>query len=257
MHPAVQRQFLGILDSGILQLHSGSVVDFRKTLIIFTSNIGSKETADMLDNSGRIGFAPPTTIAGRLPEERDQIIYRTTLAKIQKDMDPALFSRIGHDGIVVFHALSREDLGRIVEFEIARIQKNLMDEDIPVRIHVADSVKEFILDSSDSPREGARQIKRLVGKHISEHLARALISDQLKGGDEIIFMLDAADRKVIIRRLRRPDHIQLPPLLHSKKEQDTEILKEDIFKKAAGELEDVSKLKYSPQKRGNRRRRGQ
>jgi|SRR3989344_828396 len=243
MHLSVQKQFLGIISSGGLKLHSGKYIDFRGTLIIFTSNIGSEETSKVLENRG-IGFVS-TTLSGKSQDEINQRIYKITRSKIERDIDPALFSRIGHDGIVVFQALSKSSLAKIIDSEIVRIQNKLLSDDLgPVLIRVTDEAKELILSRADTPREGARQIGRLVTKYISDSLARLIISDELREGDEILFTIDETKNKIQIRRLPRPTSPKLLPLRRSNRLGDKDALQKDIFDRMTREFRKVLKEEY-------------
>ncbi|MEX2145017.1 MAG: AAA family ATPase [Candidatus Spechtbacterales bacterium] len=241
MHISVQKQFLGILSSGGLKLHSGKFVDFRGTLIIFTTNIGSEEINKLLENRG-IGFVS-TTLSGKSQDQINQRIYKTTRSRIEKDIDPALFSRIGHDGIVVFHALPRETLSKILDYEITRVQAKLLSEDLgPVRIYVSEEAKELILNGADTPREGARQIGRLVTKYISDPLARVIESDELRGGDEVLIAVEGS--KIQLRRLPRPTSPKLPPLRRPARTGDMDTLEKEMFDDLTKEFKNLLKEKY-------------
>ena len=211
MHSIVQKQFLGILDKGRLQLHSGRVIDFRGCLIIFTSNIGTEKITNILEGNA-IGFAPP-----RGNQERttvDQEIYEMVKAEVKQKLDPAIYSRIGSDGIVVFHALSREEYRRIIEKEVLKIKDGFAgrnEKQGALLISTSEGFVEFILEEADARREGARQIGRLLDKYLKEPLVVAVNSGEIKNGDTVLFdvVTEGAGKRVKLKRLPRPGGMAL------------------------------------------------
>ena len=131
---------------------------------------------------------------------------------IKKYLDPAIYSRIGSDGIVVFHSLSREDYERIISSEMAKLQKTFSgDKGRRVLIlRVSDAFNKFILNKADAKREGARQIGRLLDKYAKQKLANAIEGRHIKSGDCVFF--DVEKDEVVLRRVPRPKDIVLPPI---------------------------------------------
>lgn len=206
MHPIVQKQFLGILDDGKLQMHSGRTVDFRRTLIIFTSNMGTDKIAKIQDNRG-VGFSMPRQQVDI--KEMNQDIYKQVQEEVRKLLDPALYSRIGHDGVVVFHSLSSEQYESIIHKEIQYLQSRLSgkaSDNIVLLLHTTPEFNNFILSEADVSREGARQIKRLIFKHMEVRLASGIDAGDIRNGDEVLFDVEKIEKgtcKVILRRLPR------------------------------------------------------
>lgn len=216
MHPDILKQFLGILQEGIYTLHSGRKIDFRKTLFIFTSNIGTKKITDILENKATVGFGNP-----KKQQERgniDQEIYQNVKKEIMKYLPEELYSRIGSDGIVVFHSLSKKELALIIQKEIEKLQYILsgrVKNSTTLIIRTSDEFDEFILKEANSKREGARQIGRLIDKHMKEKLAFGFGSEELKNGDCVLFDVVHSvneDTKVVLTRLARPSSIRWPAL---------------------------------------------
>jgi len=219
MHPDVQKQFLGILDRGEIQLHNGKTVDFKNTLIIFTSNIGTEKIASYLDGKS-VGFAPPRNSENK--KDADQNIYNMVKEEIRKHLDPAIYSRIGSDGIVVLHSLSREDYQRIISRETEKLVDLFSGKHArgALVIKTSASFNEYILEKADAKREGARQIGRLFDKYAKERLANAIDSGQIRSGDIILFDMD--NDEVMLRRLERPISIPLPKIKIKSQEIDRE-----------------------------------
>lgn len=204
MHPDVQKQLLTILEEGVLRLNTGGEVDFRRSLIIFTSNIGTDKIAKILDDN-KIGFQ------NRVEEDEkvtDQRIYDTVKREVQKHLAPELYSRIGHDGLVVFHSLSREHFRKIIDKELNKLNNLIQKGDLGgvFLLRPTPAFYEFILEKADAPTEGARQINRLVYKYAQEPLASYLSSGEINNGDIVMLFVKDTDGKkdVEFRRARRP-----------------------------------------------------
>ena len=208
MHRTVQRQFLSMLDKGVFQLHGGKTVDLRHTLFIFTSNLGTEKIIELLDTGGsKIGFQGSKSTQTK--EELAQQIYTSVTRDVRRYLDPALYSRIGKSGMVIFHPLTRNEYSAILHAEVYKLQNQVSGRDarLPaIRLHLSDALRTFILDEADNPREGGRQISRLVDKNVREILAQYLAREQLRSGDEVLFDIEKGagnQRSVILRRRKR------------------------------------------------------
>ncbi|MDX1607589.1 MAG: AAA family ATPase [Candidatus Spechtbacterales bacterium] len=211
MHPVVQKQFLKILDKGTFQTHHGKKINFRRTLIILTSNIGTEKIAKILDNN-TVGFdlSPSTDEISK--QEISQDIYREVEKEVRRKLDPALYSRIGHDGIVVFNRLTKEDYEKIVNREIEYLQERFFPDQSNAEVIFIYTTKEFrdmILDKSDVEREGARQINRLISKYMENPLANAFDGGYILSGDQVLF--DAVDGEAVMRRKPRSANFKILP----------------------------------------------
>lgn len=204
MHFTIQKQFLGILDDGFLELHNGRTVDFRGCLIIFTSNIATEKIADILSGN-KMGFHAKDEV-----EDTDQEIYETAREEVKRILDPALYSRIGHEGIIVFHQLSRDEHRKIVYAEFEKLQQMVATSPAGVlTLRISDKVVDFILSRADAETEGARQIGRLVEKYLLQLLIRQISAGNLRSGDQLLFDMEGG--KVVLRRTKRPGGKKLPP----------------------------------------------
>ncbi|MBI2048892.1 MAG: ATP-dependent chaperone ClpB [Candidatus Liptonbacteria bacterium] len=172
-HPEVFNLLLQILDNGRLTDGKGKVVNFKNSIIIMTSNVGSQYLKEM----SRLGFGPQAS--GR---EREDGHYRDkVMGALRESFRPEFLNRI--DEIVIFNPLKKEDIAKIVDIQLGLIEKQLAGRKI--KIEVGDSVREHLIKGGFSPEFGARPLKRLVQKVILDRLADKIIRGELKDGDKI------------------------------------------------------------------------
>ena len=163
-HPEVFNVLLQILDDGRLTDGQGRTVDFRNTVLIMTSNIGS---ARILQQTG----------AGRDWSDIEDEVRQA----MHGHFKPEFLNRI--DDILVFKPLSREDLGRIVDLQLARLQRNLTERE--VELVVAPEARERIADAGYDPAFGARPLKRAIQRLVTDPLAMAFLEGRFEDGDSI------------------------------------------------------------------------
>jgi ATP-dependent Clp protease ATP-binding subunit ClpB len=174
-HPEVFNILLQILDDGRLTDSKGFTVNFRNTIIILTSNIGSHYFRKI----GSIGFTRN--------EEREFEDYKERTIKALKEFfKPEFLNRI--DEIIVFKPLSKEDLRKIVEIQLNKVKENLLKKGINVVFE--DDVKEILIEKGFDPEYGARPLQRVIQKLILDPLAQKIIANQVKKGQKLIFGLD-------------------------------------------------------------------
>ncbi|GAA3557337.1 ATP-dependent chaperone ClpB [Amycolatopsis ultiminotia] len=160
-HPDVFDVLLQVLDDGRLTDGQGRTVDFRNTILILTSNLGSQAIADpALDEAQR----------------RDAV-----LEVVQRQFKPEFLNRL--DDIVVFHALGTEQLTSIVDIQVARLAKRLAQR----RLHldVSEGAREWLALNGFDPIYGARPLRRLVQSAIGDQLAKQLLSGEIRDGDTV------------------------------------------------------------------------
>ncbi len=174
-HPEVFNILLQILDDGRLTDSKGYTVNFRNTIIILTSNIGSHYFRKI----GSIGFTRN--------EEREFEDYKERTIKALKEFfKPEFLNRI--DEIIVFKPLSKEDLRKIVEIQLNKVKDNLLKKGINVVFE--DNVKEILIEKGFDPEYGARPLQRIIQKLILDPLAQKIIANQVKKGQKLTFSLD-------------------------------------------------------------------
>jgi ATP-dependent Clp protease ATP-binding subunit ClpB len=163
-HPEVFNVLLQILDDGRLTDGQGRTVDFRNTVLIMTSNIGS---ARILQQTG---------------EGRDWAVVEDEVRQaMHEHFKPEFLNRI--DDILVFKPLSREDLGHIVDLQLARLQRNLDERE--VGLDVSPAARERIADEGYDPAFGARPLKRAIQRLVTDPLAMAFLEGRFEDGDAI------------------------------------------------------------------------
>ena len=148
-HPDFHQVLLGVLDNGKLRLGNGNETDFTKSIIVFTSNIGSHETAALI-NHAAIGFKGPQTDR----DDLDQKIYTQTKEAAKKFFRPEFLNRIDHT--IVFRSLSHASLKKILSIELRSFQKRLFAAGHRISVRVEPSARDFLL------REGTRDRKSVV-----------------------------------------------------------------------------------------------
>ncbi|MFZ5352155.1 MAG: ATP-dependent chaperone ClpB [Bacillota bacterium] len=164
-HHDVFNIFLQILDEGRLTDSQGRTVDFKNTVIIMTSNIGSMYLLEGVDE------------AGVLKESAVMLVNE----ELKRHFRPEFLNRV--DDIVFFKPLNKSEVRRIVELQFAKIADRLKDRNIALLLE--DSAKDYIIDSSYDPVYGARPIKRFMQKKMETFIGRALIAGEINDGDSI------------------------------------------------------------------------
>ncbi|SMO53934.1 ATP-dependent chaperone ClpB [Propioniciclava tarda] len=165
-HPDVFNILLQVLDDGRLTDGQGRVVDFKNTILILTSNLGSQYLAD--------------------PKLDEATKREAVMEVVRKSFRPEFLNRL--DEIVLFEPLTMTDLTHIVDIQLGRLNKRLADRRIT--LHVSDAGKEWLAMAGFDPVYGARPLKRLVRSSIEDALARGLLSGEIHDGSTVTF--DAA-----------------------------------------------------------------
>jgi len=162
-HPDVFNVLLQVLDDGRLTDGQGRTVDFKNTLIILTSNIGAEYLVAVKDG-------------GDMQQAREYV-----LAEVKTKFRPEFINRL--DEIIVFHRLQRSEMGRIVDIQIARLQKLLTDRKITLVMD--DAARTWLANSGYDPAYGARPLKRVIQKTVQDGLAERILAGDVKDGDTV------------------------------------------------------------------------
>jgi ATP-dependent Clp protease ATP-binding subunit ClpB len=190
---ALWKLLLGILDKATLTLGDNRKVDFSKSVIFMTSNLGAKEASQLIENS--IGFAP---VANRYGEngDLDQKIYRTALEAARKKFAPEFMNRI--DSVVVFRTLKAIDYQKILDLELSSIQERVFQSTADkFFFRCTKDAKQFLLSEGIHPTFGARNLKRVLERKIVVPIANLLATSQLATGDFLTVDYDASRGKLI------------------------------------------------------------
>jgi len=190
---------LGILDKATLTLGDNRRVDFSKSLIIMTSNLGAREMSELM--KGRIGFA-----AAKQPNnpdkdqtDIDQKIERTAVQAASRNFSPEFMNRI--DKVVVFHSLNQRHLREILDLELRALQGRIMrSARTTFFFSCSDSVKELVLREGMDSRYGARHLKRSIERLLVMPLSNLVASGQICFGDSIDVDLDGDGSEISFAR---------------------------------------------------------
>ena len=161
-HPEVFDILLQVLDDGRLTDGQGRTVDFRNVILVLTSNLGSQFLTDPLTS----------------PEEKRNGV----MSVVQASFKPEFLNRL--DDIIIFEALSKEELGEIVEIQLARIAQRLTDRRLS--LEVTDAARSWLADEGYDPAYGARPLRRLVQREIGDRLARMLLAGEVLDGQKVV-----------------------------------------------------------------------
>ncbi|MDE5811732.1 MAG: ATP-dependent Clp protease ATP-binding subunit, partial [Muribaculaceae bacterium] len=187
-HPDVFNLLLQVLDEGRLTDSLGRRVDFKNTLIIMTSNIGTRQLKDF--GSG-VGFATQ-----QVDKEYSQGVLQKAL---NKAFAPEFLNRI--DDIIMFDQLDKEAIFSIIDIELAGFYKRV--KELNYELEITDKAKEFIAERGYDQQFGARPLKRAIQKYLEDPLAELIIDSDLKSGDKIVVDLDD-DKKEITTTIIKP-----------------------------------------------------
>ena len=180
-HPDVFNLLLQVLDEGRLTDSMGRRIDFKNTIIIMTSNIGTRQLKDF--GTG-VGFATQTSDA-----DAQHAVIRKAL---NKAFSPEFLNRV--DDIIMFDSLSREAIYKIIDIELAGFQKRLAE--MGFTLQLSDAAKSFIADSGYDPQYGARPLKRAIQKYIEDELAELILSNALINGNTLSIDFDPDTKKI-------------------------------------------------------------
>lgn len=176
-HPEVFNTLLQLLDDGRLTDSKGKTVNFKNTVIIMTSNIGSRILLDSVQNAGKV--------TDKAKEE--------VKAELKYSFKPEFLNRI--DDIILFNPLDKEQILSIVDLTIKDIQKRLEERNII--INLTGKAKEYIADNSYTPELGARPVKRFMQKEIETLIGKAIIKGDITDGMSIT--LDEENNKIVLK----------------------------------------------------------
>ena len=188
---------LGVLDKGTLTLGDNRQVDFSRTVVLMTSNLGAAEMSDLME--GGIGFASAPAELADL-DVIDQKIYRTATAVARKKFTPEFMNRI--DKVVVFRTLTPAHLREIVELELDDVRGRVLESqaDRQFILHCTDRVKSFFVKEGTDTRYGARHLKRVIERYLVFPLSNLIATGQIELGDVIQADLDEETQRLTFVR---------------------------------------------------------
>ncbi len=169
-HPDVMNMLLQILDDGRLTDATGRTVNFKNTVIIMTSNVGAR----MITDKNVLGFSKDTDKTEGQEKEYEEI-KKDVMAELKKQFRPEFINRI--DDIIVFHKLTDEDIGQIIEIMLKQVQKRLKEQEYNVEIEK--SVKDLVAKKGIDTNYGARPLKRAIQSNVEDKIAEAILDGKI------------------------------------------------------------------------------
>ncbi|HEY9644549.1 MAG TPA: AAA family ATPase, partial [Coleofasciculaceae cyanobacterium] len=177
-HPDVFNVMLQILDDGRVTDSQGRTVDFKNTIIIMTSNIGSQY---ILDVSG--------------DDERYEEMRSRVMEAMRSNFRPEFLNRI--DEVIIFHSLQKSELRQIVQLQVARLSQRLSDRKMTLRL--SDTALDFLAEVGYDPVFGARPLKRAIQRELETQIAKAILRGEFVNGDTIF--VDVENERLAFKRL--------------------------------------------------------
>lgn len=187
-HPEVHNMLLQIMEEGHLSDAKGRKVDFRNAIIVMTSNVG----AELIQGQMQIGF--------ELKHDKDteeRMAYEDMRKKLTDALNrafrPEFINRV--DSVIVFHALTRDQIAEIVDLELAKVSERLKENQI--QLQLTEQGRALLADLGYNPEMGARPLRREIQSKVEDQLSDGLLAGHFKDGDKIL--IDAEDGEVILR----------------------------------------------------------
>ena len=183
-HPDVFNMLLQVLDDGFLTDSLGRKVDFQNTIIIMTSNIGARQLKDF--GTG-VGFS--TSAQKSQAEEIEKGVIESAL---KKTFAPEFLNRV--DDIVIFNALEKEDIMKIVDIELEKLSKRIVK--LGYQMDISKKAKEFLGDNGYDKKYGARPLSRAIQRFVEDLIAEEIVSNNIKEGDHLKLDWDGKEEKL-------------------------------------------------------------
>ena len=191
-HPDVFNIFLQIFDDGRLTDAMGRTVDFSNTIIIMTSNLGAR----LIVHGGKMGFEQKF---GVIDFEQ---MKKNVMEQVKRSFNPEFLNRL--DEIIVYRALEKEDIMKILDIQIGEINKSLTDWNVKVKLHK--SFSEWLVEREYKPEYGARSIKRALQKHVEDLLAEELLKGTFQDVDTV--EIRVKDDKPYVKPIKKREKLE-------------------------------------------------
>jgi ATP-dependent Clp protease ATP-binding subunit ClpC len=192
-HPDVFNMLLQIFDDGHLTDAKGRRVDFRNTIIVMTSNVGS----DLIRKETTLGFQVKTEEA-KTAEQQYGKMKDKVLDELKRVFRPEFLNRV--DATVVFHGLSKEHIRQIVDLQLKEVEKQLVLKG--VTLEVSDSARDWLGEKGYDPLFGARPLRRVIQNEIEDRLSEALLEGRFQAGDRV--RIDCEADEITLKNASEP-----------------------------------------------------
>ena len=173
-HPDVWNALLQVLEDGRLTDGQGHVVDFRNTVIVMTSNIGT----DYAKKGGTLGFLRP----GEEENAEEQEVHRKIKESLKKTFRPEFLNRI--DEVIIFHTLTKEQVKQIVDLQMKEISARLAEHGLTIEL--TEAAREWLAEKGYDPQFGARPLRRTLQRRVESPLSVQLLRGVFKSGDTVV-----------------------------------------------------------------------
>jgi ATP-dependent Clp protease ATP-binding subunit ClpC len=192
-HPDVYNMLLQIFDDGHLTDAKGRKVDFRNTIVIMTSNVGS----DLIRNNTPLGFAVTKDEVKTAEQQYNKMKDRVT-DELKRVFRPEFLNRI--DSQVVFHPLAKEHIRQIVDLQLTELEKTLLLKG--VALELTDVAKDWLGEKGYDSVFGARPLRRVIQNELEDRLSEALLQERFTAGDTVL--IDVAEDGDLVLTTRTP-----------------------------------------------------
>jgi ATP-dependent Clp protease ATP-binding subunit ClpC len=192
-HPEVFNMLLQIFDDGHLTDAKGRRVDFRNTILIMTSNVGS----DLIRRETTLGFASKTE-ESKTAEQQYEKMKEKVLTELKNTFRPEFLNRV--DSTVVFHALSKEHIRKIVELMLSDVDKQLSFKGMS--LEVTDAAKDWLGEHGYDQVFGARPLRRLIQNEVEDRLSEAVLDGRFQAGETIV--IDCEGDSIVLKNVPQP-----------------------------------------------------
>ncbi len=186
-HPDVFNILLQILDDGILTDSYGRRVNFKNTIIIMTSNAGTRDVRA----TSRVGFAKATEVSTY------DAMKTKVMDELKRIFNPEFLNRV--DETIVFHPLTKKEIAQIVDIQFGEIEQRLKERSI--KLQLSNAAKAFLIDKGYDPVLGARPLRRTIQRHIEDQLAEEFLHERFHDGDTIA--IEASDDSLVFNKAKR------------------------------------------------------
>ena len=190
-HPDVYHLLLQVMDDGVLTDSFGRRVDFKNTIVIMTSNIGSRQLKEFGQG---VGFN--TTARQQNRAEHEKGVLENAM---KKTFAPEFINRI--DDVVIFNTLEREDIHKIIDIELTDVYRRI--EDLGYKLEVTEKAKDFLLEKGYDQRYGVRPLKRAIQKYIEDKLADEIIQTEIKQGEVFTVNVNKEENDLTIKHKKQ------------------------------------------------------
>jgi len=190
-HPEAPNMLLQIMEEGHLSAAKGHKVDFRNAIIIMTSNVG----ADLIKRQTGLGFQ-----LARNEAIEEQAAYtemrKKLLDSLKRVFRPEFINRL--DSVIVFRALSREDIHHIVSLELDKVGERLQENEI--KLTASPAALDRLAEEGYDPEMGARPLRRVIQLKVEDRLSDAVLAEQFKAGDVVVVDIDPETDEIVLRK---------------------------------------------------------